>query len=112
MRKSIAILGIVISVSACVRTDYGYVNYRCARPPAKVLGNPEQAILAAREIWYCINPRLARTDEQHWLQNYRAWSKGGVWHVAVILPDGYAGGGLNMELGQGDGRLLDVYLTQ
>lgn len=112
MRNSIASLGALLFVSACVRTDYGYVSYRCARPAAETVDTPEQAVVAARRTWYCINPSAQETDEQYWLENYRATSERGVWRVSVQLPEGYAGGGLNMELAQNDGKLLNLYITQ
>jgi hypothetical protein len=38
--------------------------------------------------------------------------EGNVWHVSNTLPEGYSGGGPNVELSKTDGRILNFYVTQ
>jgi hypothetical protein len=37
---------------------------------------------------------------------------GNVWHINTMLPEGYSGGGPNVELSKAEGRVLRFYLTQ
>ena len=69
-------------------------------------------MLAARKIWYCINPRLEPRDEQAWASDHGARLSNSVWEVNEVLHFGYAGGGVNFRLAQEDGRLVEVFMTQ
>jgi hypothetical protein len=84
----------------------------CAWGGADAIESERQAVLAARRIWYCLNPELAPLDDQHWLDSHSAILRDDAWYVSEIIPFGYAGGGLNMELAQKNGRLLNLFMTQ
>jgi hypothetical protein len=102
-----------MALAGCMRTDAGYVSLRCARSAATgTVDSAEEAILAARRIWYCTEANLEQTDEQHWLRNSIASKSNGVWHISPVIPEGYVGGGLNMEISQADGHLINMWLTQ
>src|SRR6266446_8042585 len=110
MDARIPALSILIFLSAC-----GPTSSSCARLQSAWIENDKQAILAARKIWYCLNPRLARLDpldEQDWLREFVASRRDGTWHISQTLPEGYAGGGVVMDLAQRDGRLLNIEETQ
>lgn len=107
-----AALLVLMSGSGCVRTSMGLVSKTCAHPKEATLETDQEAILAARRIWYCIKPDLEVQSEDHWLHEMRAEKRDDVWHVVQVLPEGYAGGGLVMDVAQSDGRLVDIVLTQ
>jgi hypothetical protein len=102
----------VLTLSRCESTEVGLVPYRCLHPAASAIATRTQAILAARRAWYCIKTDLAPTPEADWLMGFDAGLVDDVWHVSVIIPPGYAGGGLNMEIARGDSHVQRVYLTQ
>lgn len=111
LRLRLLVFATMTLLCACVRTDAGLVSMRCARPGHSV-GSVEEAILTARGIWYCAKPNLKQMDEEAWRREFRATQIKGIWRVSQTLPDGYAGGGLTIELSAADGRLINVTLTQ
>jgi hypothetical protein len=110
---SLPLVALIVTVltSACVWTDAGLVSLHCARPGHSV-GSADQAILAAREIWHCAKPLLEQTDEQSWHRHFRATQNNGVWRVSELIPDGYAGGGLIIDMSAADGHLINMTITQ
>jgi hypothetical protein len=81
-------------------------------PAQTFIADERMAILAARSAWHCMKPGVDSSSEVDWLAQNGALLKDGVWHVAAILPKGYAGGGLNFDIAQGDGAVLQAYMTQ
>jgi hypothetical protein len=90
----------------------GYVSYRCAHPGRAPLNDRRAAIVAARNMWICISGETSISSEADWVSNMEASLESGVWNIGSPVPEGYAGGGLNMFLAQSDGHLVNVYLTQ
>lgn len=103
---------LVLLSAGCTRTEFGVVPTRCLRPTPHAVRTTREAILATREAWYCMQPRLQLTDEAEWLANTDVELHGDRWHTAPRLPEGYAGGGLNMDIAVSDGRILRVFMTQ
>jgi hypothetical protein len=112
MGKRIACLACVVLVYGCRPTDYGLVPSYCAHPEAHAIESREQAILAARSIWYCIKPNYQRFDEENWLRNHAADVRTGTWHVWQVLPPGFARGGMEFSIHQSDGALTNLAMTQ
>jgi hypothetical protein len=109
------LLGMVLTLTACVRTGSGaLVSYRCAHSASLTANSSaDDAILAARKIWYCIDsPGKDAKDEKYRRENFVAKKTEGIWKVSQVLPPEYAGGGLIMSLSAEDGRMLDYQLTQ
>jgi hypothetical protein len=105
----------VLALSACVRTSLGrLVSLRCVHIAALTpTSTADEAILAARKIWYCIEPPgKDATDEKSWREDFTATKSGGIWSIHQVIPREYAGGGLSMSLSAEDGRFLDYVLTQ
>src|SRR5262245_23435198 len=71
----------------------GLIPRHCTSVRSAALQTERQAVLAAREIWHCINPKTNPPDEQTWETRHTANLREGVWHVAEVVPEGYAGGG-------------------
>lgn len=101
--KSAAKVGVlafaVLGVSY-TRTEIGVVPTRCLQLSPHAVRTSSEAILAMRNAWYCMQPRLERTAEAD------------RWHIGPRLLEWCAGGGLNMEIAPEDGRVLRVVMTQ
>jgi hypothetical protein len=87
-----------------------------APPAAGVIRDGRTAISIARLMWFSMHPTLALNDplasEASWQARSEAILKDGVWYIRPKLPPRTVGGGLNMQLSQRDGRVLQMYMAQ
>lgn len=96
--------------SSCIRTSVGLVPIYCVRGEHRVIANEKQAILAARNAWYCIYPNEREATEQGWLNDFVAAREGASWRVR--LPEGHVGPMIAVKVAAADGRVEDVQITR
>ena len=107
-------LKIVMLVGLCSLSPACSLESRaraCASEYQSSLSDQREAILAARRIWFCANPRLQPTSEDHWLREFVATRHGDTWLIWQTLPEGYVGGQIVIDLTV-DGRVLGILETQ
>lgn len=107
-RTARLLLTISLLLASCIRTDMGYVSYRCATAYGLPVSTEGEASLAAQAIWYCMQPKLARVSPTQWRLAFTAEEVDGVWYVSERVPDGYTGG-LGFVIRGLDGMLLNYY---
>jgi hypothetical protein len=107
-----AVLGLALSLLASCTPPAGLVAGRCRVLTPGAVTTESQAVLAARAAWNCSQPDVPHTSEADWLRSYRAERRMDVWYVGTLLPEGYAGGGLVIEVSAKNGAIVDAYLTQ
>ena len=100
------------NVLASCTPPAGLVAGRCRVLTPGAVATEARAVLAARAAWNCSQPDVPHTDEADWLGHYRAERRLDVWYVSSPLPEGYAGGGLVIEVSAKNGAIIDAYLTQ
>jgi hypothetical protein len=107
-----AVLALTLLLLASCTPPAGLVAGRCRVLTPGPVATEQQAVLAARAAWNCSQPDVPHTDEADWLRTYRAERRLDVWYVGPLLPKGYAGGGLVIEVSAKNGAIADAYLTQ
>ena len=112
MRARGIALAIILLSSGGTALAEGNIKPRCAHPAPHYVEDSRQAILSARSIWHCARPDIPLRGEDVWLKEYVAELRGNVWHISQLVPQGYAGGGIVIDVRQIDGSLVGVYLTQ
>lgn len=105
------VLLVLMWVSGCAMPCGVHVPLGCRYARTQYLADERDAILAARAHWHCIRPCLPLEDEAHWLKAFVADYRGGVWHVSSRRQTGTVDGGLEMDLSQSDGRIVEAYQT-
>ncbi len=107
-----AVLAFTLLLLASCTPPAGLVAGRCRVLTPGAVATATQAVLAARAAWNCSQPDVEHTGEADWLQHDRAERRLDVWYVGSLLPEGYAGGGLVIEVSAKNGAIIDAYLTQ
>lgn len=95
---------------ACTRMSVGLVPNYCLRS-AHSIANERQAIMAARNTWYCISPDETERSEQAWSDGFAADREGANWVVTTKLPQGHVGPMIEVKL-TSDGHVQDVRFSQ
>jgi hypothetical protein len=62
-------------------------------------------------MYICISGKRDISNDAAWLSNMEASLENGVWEIGSRVPDGYAGGGLNLFMAQSDGHLVNFFIT-
>ena len=112
MRLTLIVALSLACLSGCSRTSIGPAFSVCLQPTGAAVKDSHQAILRARAAWYCAHLLEHRQSESEWLAQYEADEADGVWHISVIIPSGFAGGGPVVDVAARDGRILDFNQTQ
>ena len=108
----IALLLLLSVFGGCSLSEVGLIPLWCVRLGHGAITSDTQATLLARKTWYCIHPRMQQTSESYWLKDFVAKRSRGHWLISQTIPKGYAGGGVNFDFDESDGRLVRVFRTQ
>jgi hypothetical protein len=107
-----AMFALTLLLLASCTPPAGLVAGRCRVLTPGAVATASQAILAARAAWNCSQPDVPHTSEADWFRHFGAARTLDVWYVGSLLPEGYAGGGLVIEVSAKNGAIIDAYLTQ
>lgn len=111
----LGVMALALLISACTvdRTHIKSKHVEWVPPAQGVIRDGTAAKSIARIIWFSMNPSLKMSSEAKWQKGMTAKLSGGVWRVRQKpLGSAFLGGGLEIDLGATDGKVLRVILTQ